>query len=253
MKKHRIILLWGLLFTAAQMLAQSQYDNTIYIEDTEVLVNSEVTLSVKMKNSVEAEGFGFDLILPTGMTVVTDGDGFPMVTLSEERTTATSTNTFGAAMLTAYPLNQAVRVIAASTNGSAIAAGDGEVCTVRVYVPKGVMEGQYRLMLRNISIADTQAHSHNLEQMNSTITVRDLSLGDANGDGKVTVADLVAIAHYVMGYPPANFSFRAADVNFDYRVDVADYVGVAHILGEDPTQSQGGFPRMPPRHEYNNH
>jgi len=58
----------------------------------------------------------------------------------------------------------------------------------------------------------------------------------------------VAIAHYVMGYPPANFSFRAADVNFDCRVDVADYIGVAHLLGEDPTQSQGGFPRMPPRH-----
>ena len=248
MKKLKNILLWALLLQVMPTLAQSQHANTLYINDTEALVDSEVKLSVKMHNDVDAEGFGFDLILPYGMTIVSDADGFPMVTLSEERTTVDRTNTFGAALLTAYSLNRAVRVIAASSNGSAIPAGDGEVCTVRVHVAKGMEEGKYPILLRNISVSDTLARSHDVEQMTSTITVRDLSLGDANGDGKVTVADLVAIAHYVMGYPPANFSVSAADANQDSMVNVADYVRVAHMLGEDPTQSQGGFPRMPPRH-----
>ncbi len=235
-----------MLLTTARLLAQGSYENVIYVDDTEVLHDSEVTLSVKMRNSVDAEGFGFDLILPYGMTVVTDDDGNPMVSLSEERTTAARTNTFAAAMLTAYSQNRAVRVIAASTNGAAIAPGDGEVCTVRVSVPKGMAEGKYMLQLSNISIADTEAHSHDVHNIYSAIIVRDLSLGDANGDGKITVADLVAIAHYVLDYPPANFSVRAADVNLDNKVNVADYVGVVHLLGEDPTQSQGGFPRRPP-------
>lgn len=230
MKTFRIILLWGLLFTAAQMLAQSQYDNIIYIEDTEVLVDSEVTLSVKMKNSVEAEGFGFDLILPTGMTVVTDAEGFPMVTLSEERTTATSTNTFGAAMLTAYPLNQAVRVIAASSNGSAISAGDGEVCTAHIHIGSGLKAGICRVQMRNISIADTEARSHDIQESWFTITVLAHEVGDANGDGNITVADLTAIAHHIMDNTPEGFSPKAADANQDGVIDVADYTAVAHLL-----------------------
>lgn len=236
-----------MLLTSARLLAQGSYDNVIYIEDTEALVDSEITLSVKMRNTVDVEGFGFDLVLPYGMTVVTDDDGNPMVSLSEERTTARRTDTFGAAMLPFYA-NSTVRVIAASSNGSAIPAGDGEVCTVRVCVPKNMIEGTYRLLLQNISISDTDARSHDVKQIASTITIRALSLGDANGDTKFTVADLVAIAHYVLGRPPVNFSLRAADVNLDCKVNVADYIGVVHMLGEDPTQSQGGFPRMPPIH-----
>lgn len=252
MKNLAFTLLWTLLLLAGicnprPLLAQGQYDNTLYIEDTEALVDSEITLSVRMKNSVAAEAFAFDLILPYGMEVVTDDDGNPLVNLSEERTTARRTDTFGVAFLTAYRGNRAVRVIAASTNGAAITAGDGEVCTVRIRVPKNYMDGKYRVELGNISISDTEARSHDVTQMPFTINVRDLSLGDANGDGKVNVADLIAIAHYILENAPANFSIRAADVNLDCKVNVADYIGVVHILGEDPTQSQGGFPRMPRR------
>lgn len=240
-------LLLAMLLPVLPMAAQQPIPNTLYIEDTEALVDSEITLSVKMRNDIAVEGFGFDLVLPYGMSIVTDADGNPLVSLSEERTTARRTDTFGAAFLTAYSENQAVRVIAASTNGSAIPAGDGEVCTVRVRIPKGMEERTYRVEVKNISISDTEARSHDVELMPFAINVRDLSLGDANGDGRVTVADLIAIAHYVLDRPPLNFSIRAADVNYDCRVNVADYIGVVHILGEDPTQSQGGFPRMPKR------
>ena len=233
------------MLTPAPLLAQGSYENVIYIEDTEALVDSEITLSVKMRNDIAVEGFGFDLVLPYGMNVVTDDDGNPLVSLSEERTTARRTDTFGAAFLTAYSENQAVRVIAASTNGSAIPAGDGEVCTIRIRIPNNYMDGKYRVELGNISISDTEARSHDVTQMPFIINVRDLSLGDANGDGKVNVADLIAIAHYILENAPVNFSIRAADVNLDCKVNIADYIGVVHILGEDPTQSQGGFPRMP--------
>ena len=238
------ILFWA-LFLSVPLLAQGQYDNTLYIEDREALVDSEITLSIRMKNSVDAEGFGFDLVLPNGMEVVTDEDGNPMVSLSEKRTTADRTDTFMFAMLNTYEGN-ALRVVAASSICSAIPAGDGEVCTVRVHISADMTEGNYRLQLRKISIADTLARSHDVEQMTSKITVRDILLGDANVDGEVTVDDLVAIAYYVLGYIPDIFSFKGADANRDGVVDVADFITVVHILGEDPTQSQGGFPRIPP-------
>lgn len=152
-----------------------------------------------------------------------------MVSLSEERTTTARTNTFSAVMLANY-VNDAVRVVAASTNGSAIAPGDGEVCTVRVRIPNGIKEGKCQITLTNVSIADTEAVSHDIKEMSSTLTVHAYELGDANGDSNITVADMTAIAHYVMGTPTDNFSETSADANRDGQVNVADYTAVAHLL-----------------------
>ena len=55
-------------------------------------------------------------------------------------------------------------------------------------------------------------------------------LGDANGDGSITVADYIAIAHYIMGNTPANFNEQAADANGDGQINVADYIAVAHTI-----------------------
>ncbi|MBR1655384.1 MAG: hypothetical protein IJ698_03050 [Prevotella sp.] len=58
----------------------------------------------------------------------------------------------------------------------------------------------------------------------------DVVIGDANGDGKVTVADYTAIAHCIMGKAPANFNEKAADVNGDGKINVADYTAAAHLI-----------------------
>ena len=205
------------------------HENVLYVEGASALVGSDFTLSVKLRNKLDIEGFGFDLVLPSGMSVVTDAEGKPMVSLSEERTTSARTNTFEVRKL-ANSLNDVIRVVAASSNGSAIAAGDGEVCQVRVRVGTGMKEGKYYAQLVNASLADSEARSHEVEQQSFTITVLSLNLGDANGDGNVTVADMTAIAHHVMGRTPEGFSAKAADANGDGQVNVADYTAVAHLL-----------------------
>ena len=203
--------------------------NVLYVDNTEALVGTDFTLSVKMRNDVDAEGFAFDLILPAGMSVATDDEGELMVSLSEERTTAERTNTFSVVKISNL-LYDAVRVIAASTNGSAIPAGDGEVCTVRVHVGTGLKKGKYQATLTNISIADTEARSLDKNEMPFSITLLALEVGDANGDGNITVADLTAIAHHILGNTPEGFSTKAADANQDGVIDVADYTAVAHLL-----------------------
>ena len=54
--------------------------------------------------------------------------------------------------------------------------------------------------------------------------------GDANGDGVVDVADVVAIVNYILEKPGENFNFKAADVNGDEVIDAADVVGVVNII-----------------------
>ena len=57
--------------------------------------------------------------------------------------------------------------------------------------------------------------------------------GDADGDGQVTAADIVAMTKYMMGNMPAGFSKANADVNLDGVINIADIVAVSNILLND--------------------
>ena len=54
--------------------------------------------------------------------------------------------------------------------------------------------------------------------------------GDANNDGKVDVADITAIAAYILGKNPNPFVEKNADANGDGTIDVADITTVAGII-----------------------
>ena len=54
--------------------------------------------------------------------------------------------------------------------------------------------------------------------------------GDANGDGKVDVEDVVGIVNKILGEPAANFVEANADLNGDGKIDVDDVVAVVNII-----------------------
>ena len=54
--------------------------------------------------------------------------------------------------------------------------------------------------------------------------------GDANGDGVVDVADVLAIVNYILQQPADDFNRDAADVNGDNVIDVSDVVEVVNII-----------------------
>ena len=54
--------------------------------------------------------------------------------------------------------------------------------------------------------------------------------GDADGNGQVNAADIVAISNYMIGNPPAGFSKANADVNLDGIINIADIVAVSNII-----------------------
>ena len=59
--------------------------------------------------------------------------------------------------------------------------------------------------------------------------VEDL-IGDANNDGKVNVADIVAIVNHLNGDTPANFNLKQADADNNNEVNMADVEAVARII-----------------------
>lgn len=58
----------------------------------------------------------------------------------------------------------------------------------------------------------------------------DRLLGDANGDGRVNVADVDVIISRVLGRAVSSFDETAANVNRDARVNIADADGVLNII-----------------------
>ncbi len=54
--------------------------------------------------------------------------------------------------------------------------------------------------------------------------------GDANNDGRVSIADVTTIAAYLLGDTPESFSPENADANGDGRISIADVTTVATML-----------------------
>ena len=57
-------------------------------------------------------------------------------------------------------------------------------------------------------------------------------LGDANGDGVLSEADVMAISDHIIGHNPISFTEKNADVNGDEKVDATDIVGLVNMISQ---------------------
>ncbi|MBQ3627462.1 MAG: hypothetical protein II947_00345 [Bacteroidaceae bacterium] len=150
------------IFTAhAQDTDISSMDNVIYIENVSAKIGSEVTLSVKMKNTASITGFQFDLYLPDGITIAKDEDGFERIELSTARTTARRTDTFSCAERS----DGAMRVFCSSTNNYAFSGNDGEVATIVVNIDASLAAGNYMAQIKNIRLSDVNVQKYVVDEV----------------------------------------------------------------------------------------
>ena len=212
--------------TAGEDTDIATLENTVYIERVEAAPGNQITLSVKMKNLVEAESFGFDLYLPNGVTVACDEDNFPIASLSTERTTINKTNHFNAD----FKQDGSLNIQAYSSRGYTISGNDGEVALITINVSNDIEANEYPIIIRNIAIADKNSVTYRVDYVKSTLAVSSYTLGDANSDSFVDVGDLTAISHYILERPDASFNAKAADANADNNIDVGDLTAVSHLI-----------------------
>ncbi len=70
----------------------------------------------------------------------------------------------------------------------------------------------------------------------ANVTVSSM-LGDANGDGAVSIVDATTVANHVMGRTVQSIDEHAADANNDGRLSIADASKVVELLLTDPSYS----------------
>ena len=145
---------------------ESDADNVIYVENVSGSKNSQVELSVRMKNASDIRGFQFDLYLPEGVSMATNAKA----SLSSDRLAAGDAHTLMADEMT----DGAVRFLCSSMNDESFAGGDGEIATLTVNIADNMANGDYEVVVKNALMTETDiSRSYEADNIKSTLTVLD--------------------------------------------------------------------------------
>ena len=94
--------------------------------------------------------------------------------------------------------------------------------------------GVYEIIVKG---ADAQNYEISYVAGKLTIEGPDFIPGDANGDTRVNVSDIVEMVNYILGKPSSKFQFEPSDVNGDGQVNVTDIVNVVTLIMSSGSRS----------------
>ena len=180
----------------------------------------QIVLPIVLENTQAMAGYQFDLQLPAGVSLATDG-----AALTER---ATGLTLYSNTLAT----NQ-YRFVVISTEGNTIATGNGAVMNLTLNVTDDAANGANTVAISNVILtakSGNNVSSVYSDQANITLTVESYSLGDVNGDGYINVTDVVCMVYDILGQTQTGFIRIAADINGDGEVNIADVTAVVTMI-----------------------
>ncbi len=206
--------------------------NRLVVEPLESGRGKTVVLPIAMVNEQDITAFQFDIRLPKGVEFATeliDDEIEYSVQLDPAR--KTSTHAAQARMLH----DGYLRVIANSSTSSKFKNSEGNIVNITLNISDEMAEGNYSILFKNIILVRPDGTEFDTDNMVSTLTISNSIPGDVNGDGRVSMGDVVSTINYILEKVPAKFDFAAADVNGDDRISMGDVVGIVNIILNDGT------------------
>ena len=97
------------------------------------------------------------------------------------------------------------------------------------YTVQALAEGYYEYMVKAIYTDGTESVWSNIEHVTITGNGDEPLIGDVNGDGEVSIADVTAIIDYLIGQNDG-INKPAADVNNDGEISIADVSDIIDML-----------------------
>ena len=202
----------------------STLTDAIYADDVTGSRGSTTNLTVSLKNAQATNAYSFDLKLPEGVTVAKDNDDEYIYTLSDRHK--------GHTVESHYNETTGVYSFAVlSVQSRQLTGNDGAIMTLTLNVADDIALGEYSVKIQNaiysLPLGDKTV---SLPETISKLSIENYVKGDANGDGKVDIADAVCIVNHVVGKPTPAFNIKAADANGDGSVDIADAVRIVNLI-----------------------
>lgn len=210
----------------ASCLVTVEKNNKLTVTDMTQCSGGQGVLNVLLSDEETVMGFQFDLELPTGVTVAEkDGNLLAQLTGNAPNTHSISSTKVSDGLYRFVVTPQSSRAISNET-------GDG--MTITINVADDVAVGSYTMTIKDIEMTVKKAGNvyEDIHPKNSTatLTVTEAVMGDVNGDGRVSVTDVISMNSYILEEEPAQFIRKVADLNGDGKVTITDMVQVIDII-----------------------
>ena len=189
--------------------------NTMEMADQKVNQGKSITIPIEMNNVDNITAFQFEVVLPEGIT----WSSCKLAGREEDH------------VLSAKKQASGIYVVTALSMGDENFSGNsGAVATLTLNVDEKQVPGLYRLNVRNIELTTEDGEAVHPLDASATLTIKDFTLGDTNGDGDITITDAVVIVSHILGNDTADFVSNAADVNEDGDITITDAVAIVRMV-----------------------
>ena len=180
-----------------------------------------VVVPVSMTNEAVIIGFQTDIYLPEGFEFVMDGNDYvvdPSDRMAHDHSIMCNVSEDGA-----------LRVLCYSPTNKVISGNEGELFYVTIKAPNDTV-GDFSLWFKNTILTTSDAEELLSPDASTNLNVIPYLPGDVNGNGEVSVIDIVTAAQYIIFQNPDPFLFEAADLNNDEQITVTDLALIANLI-----------------------
>ena len=211
---------------SASCLITVEKNNKLTVTNMTQCSGGRGVLNVLLTDEEIIMGFQFDLQLPTGVTVA-ENEGKLLAQLTGN---AVNTHSISSTKVS----DGLYRFVVTPQGSRAISQAIGDGMTITIDVADEVAVGTYPMTISDIemTVKKTGNVYEDIHPKNSTatLTVTEAVMGDVNGDGRVSVTDVISMNSYILEEEPAQFIRKVADLNGDGRVTITDMVQVIDII-----------------------
>lgn len=203
--------------------AEPQTVNTLSANACPILTGSSSALGIGLTNEDEIIMTEFYMQLPEGITIEEDEDGYPIVTINSEREN-------NHVVEVSKSSNGDYHFLSYSSKNNPFRGNEGELFNINLVCTDGVAAGTYQATVKNIIMSDINKNELVQSDFIFDITVMDVVMGDANGDGRINGMDIVEMVDYIMERPSDSFVNAAADLTGDGKVNGMDLVELVSLV-----------------------
>ncbi len=197
-------------------------DDYLRISNVETSRYASFNIPVYLENKSEITAFQCDIYLPEGVNIKKNSRGNYAFSFGSR------TDLMCHVMSSAQLEDGAVRLICYSTNNYAFSGNEGLLFNIPVEMSGGT--GAFEYSIRNITFSTTNSKQIDPIDIQSRITIRTASEGDANGDEVVNVIDVTTTVAYILGGSPESFVFDAADIDHNSTINVNDVTSIVNLI-----------------------
>ena len=209
------------LSASCEVTVIEKVNNFFKVEDLAVRPGSIFTLPVELENADAVTGFQCNIYLPEGVEFVMVDDEYDVMLSSR----ATSSHTLSSALQS----DGSLLILVYSLSSKAFKENSGELFSVSLKAADDY-EGTRQITVSKIKVATQDAKEYALPDVLANIEEQSYIMGDANGDGSVSVGDIVLTANYILGTQSPAFVFAAADMSCDGQISIGDIVAISNVI-----------------------